>query len=221
MPSWQARTCNLSRSPLEGLRVGIAQGLPLRTLDVTVTAKLFDAFNALNGAGVQLTPELLPVLDDMARANPNASGNLILLSEVYAVHRDLMAARGAEYDPFVRARIERGRNISAADYIAVTRQRAAMVRAMDEQLANLDALVMPTSAIVAPTISECQDPEMAFAREQLIIRNPRIVNFFDLCAISLPLPRSDGLPVGLMLVARNGQDRRLLRIAAAVERLFA
>jgi aspartyl-tRNA(Asn)/glutamyl-tRNA(Gln) amidotransferase subunit A len=29
------------------------------------------------------------------------------------------------------------------------------------------------------------------------------------------------LPVGLMLVARNGHDRRLLRIAAAVERLFA
>jgi Asp-tRNA(Asn)/Glu-tRNA(Gln) amidotransferase A subunit family amidase len=30
-----------------------------------------------------------------------------------------------------------------------------------------------------------------------------------------------GLPVGLMLVARNGHDRRLLQIASAVERLFA
>jgi Asp-tRNA(Asn)/Glu-tRNA(Gln) amidotransferase A subunit family amidase len=28
------------------------------------------------------------------------------------------------------------------------------------------------------------------------------------------------LPVGLMLAARKGQDRRLLRIAAAVEKLF-
>ena len=81
-----------------------------------------------------------------------------------------------------------------------------MVSAVEEQIANLDALVMPTSAIVAPTISECHYPEMALAREQLIIRNPRIVNFLDLCAISLPLPRSDGLPVGLMIAARNGQD---------------
>jgi aspartyl-tRNA(Asn)/glutamyl-tRNA(Gln) amidotransferase subunit A len=40
-------------------------------------------------------------------------------------------------------------------------------------------------------------------------------------AISLPLPRAGGLPVGLMLVARNGHDRRLFRMAAAVERLFA
>jgi aspartyl-tRNA(Asn)/glutamyl-tRNA(Gln) amidotransferase subunit A len=28
------------------------------------------------------------------------------------------------------------------------------------------------------------------------------------------------LPVGLMLIARNGHDRRLFRIAAAVERLL-
>ena len=35
--------------------------------------------------------------------------------------------------------------------------------------------------------------------------------------ISLPLPREGGLPTGLMLVARNGHDQRLLRIAAAVE----
>jgi aspartyl-tRNA(Asn)/glutamyl-tRNA(Gln) amidotransferase subunit A len=211
----------LTPAPLEGLRIGIAQGLPLQTLDETVTAKLFEAINALNGAGVRLTPELLPVLDEMARANPNASGNVIVASELYSLHRELIAVRGAEYDPFVRTRIERGRDISAADYIAATHQRAAMVRVMEEQLANLDALLMPTSAMVAPTISECQAPEMALAREQLILRNPRIVNFFDLCAISLPLPRGDGLPVGLMLVARNGQDRRLLRIAAAFERLFA
>jgi Asp-tRNA(Asn)/Glu-tRNA(Gln) amidotransferase A subunit family amidase len=36
--------------------------------------------------------------------------------------------------------------------------------------------------------------------------------------VSLPLAAS--LPVGLMLIARNGDDRRLLRIAAAVEGLF-
>jgi aspartyl-tRNA(Asn)/glutamyl-tRNA(Gln) amidotransferase subunit A len=45
-------------------------------------------------------------------------------------------------------------------------------------------------------------------------------NFFDCCAISLPLPREGGLPTGLMLVTRNGHDRRLFQIAAAVERLF-
>jgi aspartyl-tRNA(Asn)/glutamyl-tRNA(Gln) amidotransferase subunit A len=54
----------------------------------------------------------------------------------------------------------------------------------------------------------------------LLLRNTNIVNFFDLCAISLPLP-GGGLPCGLMLVGRNGADRRLFQIAAGVERLFA
>jgi aspartyl-tRNA(Asn)/glutamyl-tRNA(Gln) amidotransferase subunit A len=55
----------------------------------------------------------------------------------------------------------------------------------------------------------------------MLLRNPSMINFFDLCAISLPLPRSGGLPAGLMVVARNGQDRHLFRIAAAMERLLA
>jgi aspartyl-tRNA(Asn)/glutamyl-tRNA(Gln) amidotransferase subunit A len=65
---------------------------------------------------------------------------------------------------------------------------------------------MPTVAIVAPTILECRDLEVALARDLPVLRNTLIANFFDLCAISLPPPPREGLPVGLMLVARKGQD---------------
>jgi aspartyl-tRNA(Asn)/glutamyl-tRNA(Gln) amidotransferase subunit A len=200
------------------LRVGIAQGLPLRGLDEAVTAKLFEAVSQFGQAGVQLTPELFPHFDDMARANARGS---IAVAEAYAIHRDLMAARGAGYDPFVRERIERGGSISAADYITLIHTRERMVREMDTRLADLDAIVLPTVAIVAPTIAECRNPENALMRNAQVLRNSAIANFFNLCAISLPPPRGDGLPVGLMLAARNGRDRRLLRIAAAVEKLFA
>jgi aspartyl-tRNA(Asn)/glutamyl-tRNA(Gln) amidotransferase subunit A len=47
---------------------------------------------------------------------------------------------------------------------------------------------------------------------------PPILDVFDLCPISLPLQAK--LPVGLMLIARNRHDRRLLRIAAATAQLF-
>ena len=140
--------------------------------------------------------------------------------------RQLVSAEGDR----VRSRIEAGRTLSAADDMAMLRDRAALVRAMDARLSDLDALVLPTTPIVAPTIAETSSSEGFTAKNALVLRNPAIANFFDLCAISLPLPRaalaseaSDqrGLPVGLMLVARNGQDRRLFRTAAAVERLFA
>jgi aspartyl-tRNA(Asn)/glutamyl-tRNA(Gln) amidotransferase subunit A len=208
----------LDPAPLEGLRIGIAQGLPLRGLDQTVSARLFEAINELTHANVQLSPELFPLFDDMARINSKVT---IATAEGYAIHRERLATRGADFDPLVRASLEAAQDFSAADYIRLVRGRAALARAMDARLADLDAIMMPTVPVVAPLIAECANLDVALTLNLLVLRNTAIVNFFDLCAISLPLPRGDGLPVGLMLVASNGQDHRLLRIAAAVERLFA
>src|ERR1700726_952725 len=55
----------LDPAPPAGLRIGISQGLPLRSLDETVTARVFEAINELSRAGVQLSPELFPLFDDM------------------------------------------------------------------------------------------------------------------------------------------------------------
>jgi aspartyl-tRNA(Asn)/glutamyl-tRNA(Gln) amidotransferase subunit A len=206
---------------LPGLRLGIPQGLPLNELDETVNARFAAAIEILRRSGVRLSDEKLPLLDDMVRLNAKAT---LASVESYAIHRERLATRGAEFDPDVRVRIEAARNISASDYIALIRERSGLVRAMEAQLADadLDGLVLPTVPIVAPTLAEVSAAPEAFAvRNRLSLRNTGIVNYFDLCAISLPLPRQGGLPVGLMLVARNGQDRKLFRMAAAVERLFA
>jgi len=208
----------LEPAPLQGLRLGIPQGLPLRDLDQTVAAQFSDATKALGRSGVRLSDEPLPLLDDMVHVNSKASFSV---AESYVLHRERLATRAADYDPFVRSRIELGRTLSAADYMAMLRDRAALVRAMDARLADLGALVLPTTSIVAPTIAEVSSSESLTAKNLLVLRNPAIANFLDLCAISLPLPRAGALPVGLMLVARNGHDRRLFRMAAAVERLFA
>ena len=208
----------LEPAPLQGLRLDIPQGLPLRDLDQTVAAQFSDATKALGRSGVRLSDEPLPLLDDMVHVNSKASFSV---AESYVLHRERLATRAADYDPFVRSRIELGRTLSAADYMAMLRDRAALVRAMDARLADLGALVLPTTSIVAPTIAEVSSSESLTAKNLLVLRNPAIANFLDLCAISLPLPRAGALPVGLMLVARNGHDRRLFRMAAAVERLFA
>jgi aspartyl-tRNA(Asn)/glutamyl-tRNA(Gln) amidotransferase subunit A len=97
-------------------------------------------------------------------------------------------------------------------------ERARLVAAMDRQLASLDALMMPTAGIVAPTIAEVDDPKIFATKNTMLLRNTSVGNFFDLCGVSLPL--SAKLPVGLMLLSRNGHDRTLLRIAAACETLF-
>ena len=204
--------------PLQGLRLGIPQGLPLRDLDQTVAAQFSDATKQLGRSGVRLSDELFPLFDDMVRVNSKAT---FAMAESYFIHRERLTTRTADYDPFVRSRIEGGRTLTAADYMAMLRDRAALVRAMDARLSDLDALVLPTTPIIAPTIAEVSSSEGFIAKNGLVLRNPAIANFFDLCAISLPLPRAGGLPAGLMLIARNGHDRRLFRMGTAVERLFA
>ena len=199
-----------------GLRVGVAEGLPLDRLDDTVAGAFAAALARLDAAGIRVSHETLPLFDDMAAVN--AKGG-IAPPEACAVHRDRMARRAADIDPNVRVRIERGCAVSVADYVEMVHERARLVRAMDARLAGLDALAMPTCAIVAPTLAEVADAKVFAARNAAVLRNTALVNFFDLCAITLPLPAA--LPVGLMLVARNGADRRLLEIAAAVMQLFS
>ena len=92
---------------------------------------------------------------------------------------------------------------------------------MDLLIAEFDALVLPTTPIVAPTIAEVSTLEGFNGRNRLLLRNTAIANFFDLCAMSLPMPRASGPPAGLMLFGRRGQDRRLFSIASAVERMLA
>jgi aspartyl-tRNA(Asn)/glutamyl-tRNA(Gln) amidotransferase subunit A len=203
---------------LAGLRIGVAQGLPLENLDGTVAKRFPEGLDRLEKAGARLSHEIIAPIDGMIKALSRAS---ILVAEVYSIHRERLARRGADVDQIVRGRVEKGRDIAAADYVEVMRTRAALIGAMDARLADVDVLAMPTCPIVSPRVDEVTDPKAFMARNAMLLRNTTIANFLDCCAISLPLPRAGGLPVGFMLVARNGQDRRLLQIAAAVEQLFA
>jgi aspartyl-tRNA(Asn)/glutamyl-tRNA(Gln) amidotransferase subunit A len=200
-----------------GLHLGFLQGLPLRDLDTVVEARFSAALALLSKVGVRLADHRTNLIDDMIGVN--AKGGFVL-PEAYAIHRDRLASRRQDFDPLVAARIERGRELSAADYVAMSRERARLVLHMDEELADLDGLVLPATPIVAPRMAEVSTPDAFHAKNVLVLRNTSIVNFFDLCAISLPVP-GPGLPVGLMLVARNGADRQLLRMAAAIERALA
>lgn len=204
-------------APLAGLRIGIAQGMPLENLDETVAKRFSDAIDRLERAGARLSNEKLALLDGMAQVNSRGGVQPV---EAFTVHRDRLNRRGDALDQNVRTRLERARNITAADYIEMVNERSALIRAMAARLADIDVLAMPTTPIVAPTIEEMAAPDIFARKNAMLLRNTAIANFFDLCAISLPLPRDGGLPVGLMLIVRNGHDHRLFRIAAAIERLL-
>jgi aspartyl-tRNA(Asn)/glutamyl-tRNA(Gln) amidotransferase subunit A len=49
------------------------------------------------------------------------------------------------------------------------------------------------------------------------LRNCTLINMIDGCAISLPANREGEVPVGLMLAASGGSDRRIFELAAGME----
>lgn len=202
-------------APLAGLRLGIWQGMPFEGIDATVSAAWSAAMGRLGQAGVRLSDEDMPLVADMMQVN--AKGGFSP-AESYAIHHERLKRNGAGIDPNVRARIERGAGMSAVDYIDMAEARRRLVRAMDARLSSLDALVLPTTAIVAPKIAEVATTDDFGRKNAMLLRNTASINFFDLCAISLPLPPRDGLSSGLMLVGRNGHDRRVFDIAAAIEK---
>jgi aspartyl-tRNA(Asn)/glutamyl-tRNA(Gln) amidotransferase subunit A len=207
----------LKPAPLAGLRVGVVEGMPVENLDETVAKRFPQALDVLKRAGARLSTETLSQIDGMVQVNSKGG---VQPAEAFTVHRDLLSRRADAIDPNVRARLERARNVSAADYIDMVRDRARLICSMDARIADLDVLVWPTTPIVAPTMVEVAAADDFARKNAMLLRNTVIVNFFDLCAISIPMRRDSGLPTGLMLVARNGHDHRLFRIAAAVERLF-
>jgi aspartyl-tRNA(Asn)/glutamyl-tRNA(Gln) amidotransferase subunit A len=208
----------IERVERAGLRLGLVKTLVLDALEPEVATAFERALQVLSRAGMQLPEVHFDLFGAMAQVT--AKGGFAA-AEAYAWHRDLIARRGDEYDQRVRGRIERGREIGAADYIDMVQGRARLAAAMDARFAGLDALVMPTVPILAPRIDALAEDDAFMRTNMLTLRNTAIANFFDLCAISLPIPDAGKMPVGLMLVGRHGSDARLFAIAAAVEAALA
>lgn len=204
--------------PVAGLRIAAAQRYVLDGMDSGVARAYGRALSALSAAGARIVEAPFAEFEEIPRIN--AKGTLAGF-EAAAWHRELIARRGADYDPLVAVRIRAGAGLAAADYIELLARRADLQRRVARLTAPFDAVAMPTCPIVAPRMADLADPD-AFARNNLLLlRNPTVGNFLDRCAISLPCHAAGELPVGLMLMAERGADRRLLAIARGVEAVLA
>ena len=139
--------------------------------------------------------------------------------ELAAILRDHGVTDLSALDPKIRARIEACQAVPASDYARLIAARTRLVRDT-AALWGSEIYVLPTVPLVAPTIASLRD-DGEFARVNgRLLRNTRVGNLLDTPAISLPLPVT-GLPVGLMLIARHGEDAALVAAARAVESVLA
>jgi allophanate hydrolase len=125
-----------------------------------------------------------------------------------------MAEGDASLDPTVAGIITRARDIPAHRLFADTDRLAALRARALAELADADALLLPT-APGHPTLAEvAADPLGANAR---LGRFTNSTNLFDLAAVAVPAGETNGLPFGAMLIGPAFTDERLAAIARLLQ----
>ena len=122
----------------------------------------------------------------------------------------------------VRINLALARQFTARDYIQAQRVRTRLMIAFDRVLEEVDAVVTPTTALVAPPIppDALPDGESDLSTLMEIMRFTTPANLTGLPAISFPAGYdSAGLPIGLQAIGRAWHEATLLRLALAAERI--
>jgi aspartyl-tRNA(Asn)/glutamyl-tRNA(Gln) amidotransferase subunit A len=209
---------SLPASDLRGIHFAVPQSYVLDGLDAQVARCFERALTTLAHAQARITEIPLSELTELPRINRKGGFSA---AEAYALHRGRLGSQLEQFDPRIAARILRGQEQSAADYLDLIRARTDLRQRIAPRLAPFDAVLMPTVPVIAPTLDELES-DAEFGRVNLLVlRNPAITNFLDRCAISVPCQEPGTAPVGLMLMGAQDTDRPLLALAAAVEALVS
>ncbi|HOT09065.1 MAG TPA: amidase family protein, partial [Polyangiaceae bacterium] len=113
----------------------------------------------------------------------------------------------------VAGHLTKGAAIKAVRYLQAQKERQSIVRAIDILFTFSDLLILPTTPIVS---TPAQEPgtQLPF----LALTVPFSLGGYP--AVSVPMGEVDGLPVGLQIVARRGDDYLALAAAIAFEAAF-
>ena len=204
--------------PVQMLRLLLPLSSALEDLDPQVSRAFDSALHRLSQAGAMIVKVPVPAFDRQAEY---FKGGGFAGAEAYYIHRQWLDRLG-ECDPRVGKRILLGKDLSGADYVALGFLRREFQAEIEGLAAPFDAILMPTAPCIAPTIAEAGASDEAYFRwNARILRNNGLANFLDGCALSLPCHEPGAAPVGLTVCGTAGTDRRLLAVAAAIEKALA
>ena len=201
---------------LQEIRVGVAGETFLAAAAPDVADAVAATATALAAVGARLGSTDLPLPPDVLESHYP-----IAIAEAAAYHATAYADL-SRHGTTVREFINDGLEISAADYLRARHRIGVLRGAMDLVFDAFDAVLLPTTPTTAPTLGE-DDVRLGdgslVSRLDASIWYTALFNDIGSPAISLPIP-TDGMPIGIQLVAAADDDDLLLALAVRVEELL-
>jgi aspartyl-tRNA(Asn)/glutamyl-tRNA(Gln) amidotransferase subunit A len=218
---------------VSGLRLGVPREYFVPGMEPGVETAVRAAIQQLAALGADIVDVSLPSTDKglatyyiitPAEASANLARYDGIKYGVSAGEDDLLTnylrTRGEGFGPEVKRRIILGTYALSAGYYDAYYLKAQQVRTLikaefDAVLADVDALLAPTSPTVAfPIGAKMDDPLLMYLNDACTLP----VNIAGLPGISVPCGLSGGLPVGFQVIGKAFDESTVLRVADAYER---
>ena len=207
------RPADLTGNSLDGVRLMVLDTIVPEDVREEPKSGFDSAVARLKAAGAQIEHRYFSQLFDAF----NVAGNLYA-ADSYGWWRDLVEAHPEKMFPQILERVRGGKTVTGPDYVAGWNMLRGIRKEYAAETAQFDAVIMPTAPILPPNAQRLLDDDEYYKSENLLaLRNTRVANLMDVCAITLPTKTPS---CGIMFNGQNGNEAALLRLCAAAEKVL-
>ena len=194
---------------MEGRKIAIGSGEFIESADPEVLNAIREAAKVFESMGCKVEKVNVDWMREAALANKTMTQ-----SDGAAVHRDRLKEHPEMFGDDIRRRLEDGAKTTSTEYILARRTQSEVQKRCELFFESYDFLIIPTTPIAAPTIEGHDAVEQAGR----LTRFTAPFNLTGLPALSIPCGfTSEGLPIGMQIVARAWTDAKVLNAGYAYE----
>lgn len=233
----QADYTDITDSDLKGKKIGVVKEYMSDAVDPGVRSAIEASIEKLKAAGAEISEVSLPSIE-MALAvyyiicPAEVSSNLgrydgqrygYTDKDATDLESSYKGSRGKGFGKEAKRRIIIGTYVLSSGYYDAYYKKAQIVRTklineFNEALKGVDFLIGPVVPTTAFKIGQnIDDPLQMYLSDVMTVAANMIGN----PSVSIPAGLSDGLPVGLQLMAAQRKDKELLALAKSAEELLA
>jgi len=199
---------------LKGLRVGFSSDLGYGAVDPQVLDQVVSGLSTFEMLGANVEESGIILGNDLADSFWKIFG-----ANAYVQYGHLLTEGAGLLTEGVEEVLSRGREIAGHEYATALRTVADLRMKIDALFERFDIFVTPTTSVTAfePGQRPSEVAGMTVDSAYGVFPFTYIFNMTGHPAASVPCGFVDGLPVGMQIVGRFGDERMVLRASAAFE----